>query len=190
MGLGDGEGFGSGCATAGGELGGDGGLAEEGRWQQLENNPSCSVWNANPNPSETVTWSGACVNGKAQGRGAQVWRYSEDGEWRTEKYTGEMKGGRLHGRGVLVWANRDRYEGDWKDDKAHGRGVMVWADGDRYEGDFKDDKFHGRGVYARADGDKCEGDWREGTLLGTGKGRENGQFRKCYEDEGTIKFTD
>ncbi len=77
----------------------------EGRWQQLENDPSCSVWNAHPNPSETVTWSGACVNGKAQGRGAQVWRYSEDGEWKTEKYTGEMKDGKKHGRGVLVGAN-------------------------------------------------------------------------------------
>jgi hypothetical protein len=32
---------------------------EQGCWQALENNPSCSVWNAYPKPSETVTWSGA-----------------------------------------------------------------------------------------------------------------------------------
>ena len=41
---------------------------EQGRWQQLENNPSCVVWNGNPLSNETVTWSGVCVNGKAQGR--------------------------------------------------------------------------------------------------------------------------
>ena len=57
-------------------------LAEEGRWQQLENNPSCSVWNDNPQSNITVTWSGACVDGKAQGRGTQVWRSLNEGEWR------------------------------------------------------------------------------------------------------------
>ena len=118
----------------------------EGRWQQLENNPSCVVWNAYPNPSETVTWSGACVDGKAQGRGAQVWRYLEDGEWKEDKYTGEMKDGKQHGRGVLVEANGDRYEGDWRDGKPHGRGDMVWANGDRYEGEYRNGKPHGRGV--------------------------------------------
>ena len=98
----------------------------EGRRQQLENYPSCSVWNAYPQPSETMTWSGACVNGKAQGRGAQLWRHLEDGDWRESKYTGGMKDGKGHGRGVLVLANgnrSDRYEGDWKDGKRHGRGV-------------------------------------------------------------------
>ena len=117
---------------------------EHGRWQQLENNPSCSVWNPNPHPRSAVTWSGACVNGKAQGRGAQDWRYLEDEEWKAEKYTGVMKDGKYHGRGVLV----------------------------------------------TADGDICEGDWREGRLLGMGKGRVSGQLKKCYDDGGTITFTD
>ena len=55
---------------------------EQGRWQVLENNPSGVVWNANPQSNETVTWSGACVDGKARGRGAQVWRHLEDEEWK------------------------------------------------------------------------------------------------------------
>ena len=37
-----------------------------------------------------------------QGRGAQVWRYLKDGKWKTNKYTGEMKDGKAHGRGVWV----------------------------------------------------------------------------------------
>ena len=76
---------------------------EHGRWQQVENKSNCAVWNAFPKPNETGTWSGACANGKAQGRGTQVWRYLEDEEWKESKYTGEMKNGKEHGRGVYVW---------------------------------------------------------------------------------------
>ncbi len=116
----------------------------EGRWQALENNPSCVVWNAYPLPNETVAWSGACANGKAQGRGTQVKQVFIGGTWLTVKYEGEMKDGKEHGRGARTSAN----------------------------------------------GDKCEGDWRENRLFGTGKGRENGQFKKCYMDGNTIKYID
>ena len=85
---------------------------KHGSWQQLENNPSCSVWNAYPQPNETVTWSGACTNGKAQGRGTAVRRYLHDGEWIEDKYTVEIKDGKGHGHGLLVFGNGDRYEGD------------------------------------------------------------------------------
>ncbi len=123
---------------------------EPGRWQQFENNPSCSVWNPYPQPNETVTWSGACANGKAQGRGTEVWRALEDGEWKESKYTGEMKDSKQHGRGVSVGANGTRYEGEWKNGKWHGRGVLVTASGDKFEGEWKDYKLHGRGVYVGA----------------------------------------
>ena len=142
-------------------------LAEDGRWQKLENNPACVVWNGNPHEQETVTWSGACANGKAQGRGTEVWRYFEDGEWKESKYEGGMKDG-----------------------KKHGPGVYVWASGNRYEGDYKDDKLHGRGTYHFANGDECEGDWREGKLLGTGKGWSDSRWMKCYLEGNKIQFTD
>ena len=83
-----------------------------------------------------------------------------------------------------------RKGGEWRGGKRNGRGFFGLADGRRYEGDYKDGKEHGRGVFVFANSDKCEGDWREGRLLGMGKGRENGQSKKCYEDDGTIKFTD
>ena len=43
--------------------------AAEGRWQQVENKANCAVWDPYPHSKATVTWSGACVNGKVQGRG-------------------------------------------------------------------------------------------------------------------------
>ena len=121
----------------------------KGRWQQVENKTNCTVWNLRPQPDEKVTWTGACVNGKAEGHGTQVWRFLKDGEWKESIYTGEVKEGKINGRGVYVWgASGDSYEGDHKDNKMHGRGVYVWgASGDSYEGDHKDNKMHGRGVY-------------------------------------------
>ena len=165
-------------------------LAAEGRWRQLENNPSCVVWNSYSIPNVKVTWTGACANGKTQGRGTQDWRYLVNGEWKESKYTGEMKDGKQHGRGVYVWANGDRYEGDWKDGKPYGRGVYVWANGNRYEGNFKDGERHGRGVYVWANGDECDGNWINGRLLGTGNAIKNGQSMKCYLDGNTFKYTD
>ena len=177
---------------------------EQGRWQPLENNPSCSVWQAYPGTNDKVTWSGACANGKAQGRGTEVWRYLEDEEWKEYKYTGEMKDGKKHGRGVWVAASGDRYKGDWKngmqygrgvlvaangnryegdfrEGKEHGRGVWLGPDGDRYEGDWKDGVPHGRGVFVFANGDECEGDWREGKLMGMGIAMlRSGQWRELW----------
>ncbi len=161
-----------------------------GRWQTLENNPSCVVWNPGLQVKSLTTWSGACVNGKAQGRGTSIWRYFKDGDWKETEYTGEMKNGKWHGRGVSVFMSGDRYEGEFKDGKQHGRGIYVGASGGRYEGEWKDGKQHGRGVAVFANGDKCEGDWRGNKLLGTGEAWQNGQFKKCYMDGNTIKSSD
>ena len=175
----------------------------EGRWQALENNPSCVVWNAYPQPSETMTGNGACANGKERGRGAKVWRHLADGEWKESKYTGAMKGGKGHGRGVLVLANgnrSDRYEGDWKDGKRHGRGVKVWADGSRYEGEFRDGNRTGRGVLvwgpkSERAGDRYEGDWKDGKRTGRGVivfangNRYEGDFKDNeYNGRGVFVF--
>ncbi len=53
-------------------------IAEE-RWQQVENKVSCVAWNPYPKPNETVTWSGACASGEAEGRGTLEVRYLDFG---------------------------------------------------------------------------------------------------------------
>ena len=163
---------------------------EHGDWQQVENKANCAVWNGNPQPNDTVMWSGACANGKAQGHGRQAWRFLFDGEWKEEEYTGAMKDGKFHGQGVYLWADGSRYEGDFVDGRFHGRGVFVYPGGERYAGDWKDGTQHGHGVWVLADGDKCEGDWRGGTLSGTGKGRQNGQLKNCRLDGSAIEYAD
>ena len=41
----------------------------------------------------------------------------------------------------------DKYEGQFKDGKRHGRGTFTHANGDKYEGQFKDDLKNGLGTY-------------------------------------------
>ncbi len=46
------------------------------------------------------------------------------------RYSGDVtKEGKRHGYGYFVEKNHNRYEGEWKDDKEHGRGSKVWKGG-------------------------------------------------------------
>jgi hypothetical protein len=99
----------------------------------------CKVWNAFPEPNESVTWSGACQNG--------IWQ----------------------GRGVLQWFHygtpSDREEGEFRDGRLNGQGVITWPDGDRYEGDFVDGRRTGQGVYTFANGNRKAGQWLDGDFI-------------------------
>lgn len=68
-------------------------------------------------------------------------------------YSGEWKNGRIHGRGVFLWANGDRFEGEWKDDLQNGQGTYAAADGSVYYGGWKNGVKDGDGVYRPAPGE-------------------------------------
>lgn len=61
-----------------------------------------------------------------------------------DKYTGEVKDGKMHGHGTLILANWDTYVGDFKDNKFHGQGTYIFRralhgfDDGEYSGTFKD----------------------------------------------------
>ena len=149
-------------------------------WSIVENQP-CQVWNyGEAETYRPLTWSGACVDGKASGEGRLIFIYEGRGSYRGNmvggkahghgianwadgsRYEGEFRDGKRTGRGTYTWANGERYEGEWRDGKRTGRGTYTWADGSRYEGEFRDGKFHGRGTYTWADGDSKTCEWRDG----------------------------
>ena len=86
----------------------------------------CRVMNAHPQPNETITWSGGCGNGIAQGQGVLQW--FENGH-PAERYEGELRGGQMNGHGILTPGNGGRYEGDFRDGKANGFGQWTSARG-------------------------------------------------------------
>jgi len=68
----------------------------------------CRIWNAVQQVGDSITWSGDCANGLAQGHGILQW----------------LESGKPF----------SRYEGDFKDGKMNGRGVFVQPDGTGYDG--------------------------------------------------------
>lgn len=143
-------------------------------------------------PGITVTWSGGCVNGFAEGSGTQVW--FKDGV-ETSRYVGPVQAGARHGKGVITWSNGNRYEGDFVDDKRTGKGVYIWKNGDRYEGDFVNDQRTGKGVLTWQSGNRYEGDFVGGKRTGMGVYltkaglRKEGEFLDgTYVPDLDIKF--
>lgn len=123
----------------------------------------CWIWNSNPQPGETVTWSGPCPRGPAQGEG--------QGEWRGQgvsRFAGTLREGRLDGRGTVTWPNGNRYEGEWLDGRQEGRGTYTWANGSRYAGEWRDGRRSGPGTMIFPNGDRYEGAWRDGRRNGRG----------------------
>src|SRR5260370_36486032 len=108
----------------------------------------CRVWNPFPKQKESITWSGACQNGLAQGRGILQWLWDNQPG---SRYEGELRDGKFNGRGVFTDAN-GRYEGELRDGQPNGRGGLVWANG-RYEGGVLHGRLKCGGVYVWPNGD-------------------------------------
>ncbi len=125
----------------------------------------CKVWDPVPEPTESVRWSGACVDGFASGPGVTEWL--ENGAV-TERTEAARAGGHLQGRGVQTMVNGDRFEGIWRDDRKDGFGTYVSAQGWTYAGGFKNDLFEGVGVMTERKGGRYEGGWKAGLRNGQG----------------------
>lgn len=140
--------------------------ASEPRWQQVTN-IKCVVWNPEPDPGDSVTWSGPCVAGKADGAGTEVFRYFDHGTLKEQRYDGTMSAGKLQGHGTLYFDNGDKFEGEFSDGtRVHG--LYIHANGDRYEGPYKNDKPNGFGTFLFNNGARYTGDFVSGIFQGNG----------------------
>jgi hypothetical protein len=87
---------------------------------------------------------------------------------RGDKFVGEFKGGKVHGKGTYTFANGHKYVGEYKDGQRNGQGTFTLANGDEYVGEYKDGKQNGRGTYTHADGRKYVGEYKDGQRNGRG----------------------
>ena len=101
-------------------------VSAEGIWFPTDK-PNCQVWNPNPNIDETATWSGACLNGKAHGKGSETWRWREDGKFVLRLIEGEMRYGRFLGQVKITYENGDFYLGklDKNGNRVEGQGTYT-----------------------------------------------------------------
>jgi len=82
-------------------------------WITTTNKP-CKVWNPEPQPNESVTWSGPCMDGFASGRGILLW--TENGK-PDVVYEGEYANGKRNGHGILITPDGKHIEGQWVNDR-------------------------------------------------------------------------
>lgn len=55
--------------------------------------------------------------------------------------------GMRSGRGKFYYLDGGVYDGEWKENRMHGRGVLYYANGEpAYDGEWQNDKFQGQGV--------------------------------------------
>lgn len=108
----------------------------------------------------SVTWTGPCVDGRAQGLGVLEW--FRDGVL-TVRYSGQMEGGRITGRGELTESGT-RYEGTWKDGDLR-EGMATYSGGLRYSGKWDRGDWT-RGVLTAPGGYRLEERWYRKQLTG------------------------
>ena len=82
-------------------------------WITATNKP-CKIWNPEPQPNESVTWSGPCKDGFASGKG--ILRWTENGK-PDVVFDGEYANGKRNGPGVISTPDGQKTTGNWSDDE-------------------------------------------------------------------------
>lgn len=148
-------------------------------------------------PSATdVSWTGACAEGYASGKGVLAWR-ENGGDSSIEAtlvcgevsgsvvmktpgyaYKGTLQAGIPHGQGYFEYASANgEYEGEVVAGRPHGKGEKLDSDRSYYTGEWAEGKRNGYGEAIFALGGSYKGQWKndkfsgKGTIVYAGSGR-------------------
>ena len=130
-----------------------GSRADGAYWMEIAQKSGCYVWNPNPQPAESVTWTGECAAGLAHGAGTLTW--TSDGSQQTE--TGRLQNGKHNGTWVIRLANGSVQEGPLVDGEPNGNWILRFASGTVEEGPLVNGERNGHWVARFADGNIMEG---------------------------------
>ena len=109
-------------------------------WMKVIGQLDCFIWNAKLRPGATVTWTGECFGGRAQGQGAikEIWK---DGKKTAS--TGELQAGKKHGSWKERLADGAVLEGSYIEGRKNGLWREELADGSSHGGFYAEGKKHG-----------------------------------------------
>ena len=133
-------------------------------WMALTNQPECYVWDPHFQPDATVTWTGECGEGLAQGTGTLNWVW--DAGLETLEATGRLQAGQRRGQWVLHFGNGTVQEGAMVDGKKHGRWVIRSSNGTVEAGPMAEGKRNGLWVARFENGAVSKGSYVDGKLHG------------------------
>ncbi len=130
----------------------------------------CRVWSGDDGSAkEVASWSGACADGKAIGRGTLV---ATDKDGLAVVFNGEMKAGKMDGRGAMKFRNDetgkyDRYIGNFKNSTPKGNGIYDSSEGWRLQGYFDGAFDSGDGtMYLDENEAVIKGEFKDGKMVG------------------------
>jgi hypothetical protein len=137
--------------------------------QWIADTKGCKIWDPNPLAKESITWSGDCPGGTAQGTGNLSWflRGKPNGIYR-----GELKDGRPNGQGLYQYTSGEQYEGGFVEGRYEGHGVYRYASGSTFEADFIAGKTPGTGTLRLNTGERFETDFMNRYSLSRGDGMD------------------
>ena len=141
---------------------------------------------------EDGLYEGIIINGKREKNGIMKYNKGEkyDGEWKNDKrhgkgvfisqnyntpgltgikYVGEFNHDKIEGFGIGYYSSGDRYEGEWKNNKQYGRGILNYVGGGKYIGEWENGKLNGEGIYFLKNGERFEGKFIDNKYNGYGK---------------------
>lgn len=75
-----------------------------------DRNTGCSIWFKHTFSEDSATWSGVCKNSLADGSGKMI---GFTNGRQSSIYTGQMKNGKLHGKGKFCFDNNRKLEGNF-----------------------------------------------------------------------------
>ncbi|HXX11321.1 MAG TPA: hypothetical protein VEK05_07355, partial [Burkholderiales bacterium] len=81
-------------------------LAADDEVTWIADSHGCKVANTFPRPGETITWSGSCNNGYADGDGVLQWFLNGDVD---DRFEGHLQKGWAEGQGVLAKVDGSKY---------------------------------------------------------------------------------
>jgi hypothetical protein len=128
--------------------------------------------------AKEVTWTGSCLNGKANGKGTlKIIGYDDK---LISSYDGILVDGKENGLGAIVHKDGNKYNGNWKNGIKEGNGTWIWTDNSKYIGQFKNNNFNGLGTSF----------WSNGKIRSKGTFKDDNIYSgtRFYED-GTIEYT-
>jgi len=152
----------------------------------------CRIAPLTPAPDKGVSWSGACVDGYASGKGVLAWTSVPAGKLELEA---TLVRGEASGKGVLE--RRDYiYEGTTRNGVPEGEGYFQYQDGRGwYEGQVVDGLPHGKGTHLKVDRSRYTGDWVNGARHGQGQatfatgGSYTGSWKHdAFDGQGAIVY--
>ena len=112
-----------------------------------------------PISPNSVSWSGMCSKGMAQGMGILKWRNLDGG---MNEFKGEVHMGLRSGKGIESLSDGQKYKGGFLANLYHGSGQLFETGNQVYQGEWRLGLMHGGGVWTPVSHRRFQGKLKNG----------------------------